>query len=972
MAKIKPIAGILVHLLFWSWNAIFLAFALFGFAPLVGFQLFEAVRVGLVPWEFLAYGLALTGVPVFAVAVGALFLRRSPARLFAMGYGIEAPLLIAMIGRLFGIREMMAGVSFLLTLATIGIATLLWQLLIPLNKLNPVETRKPVANTWLGALVVLRVIGLTILTLVGLYTSLWAAFYALPVIASVIRMAIEFIRELPNIFRYGYGPSLQAIPFMLLGTGLMVYSGSLFVALPIVAPLVYGFHWWRSVATLRRHFHWPRPLTIVLPISVVALCLTLFVVTNQQPQKQVFTLLEKPPTSAQEAAGLLQQQETLRAGLLNAYLATYRYTSAVGEVTHIKELYRTTLDTNDQQAGMIQSWYEAVTRPFLYDPVSTAEINPLTSPFNALMGKDAARASELYQHVFDQPINKAELDTIVQAVRSTWSRDTAIAAWQAVDDREILLTRQEITVTEHGDWADVELHEAYQNQTAQRQEVVYYFSLPESAAITGLWLGASDDRSQRFAYQVAPRGAAQSTYRNEVRQNIDPALVEQIGPAQYRLRVFPIEPPRWGWDATQSRSMVSEAAQMHLWLTWRVLAQNKAWALPRMNEKRNVYWDRTTTRLVNGQPVPGDMENWLPATVPATTPGLSASHSVTFDDGAAGGMQTTITAEPAGSRSMAAAVEAFTRLRLAIVLDRSRSMAAHADEVSAAHARLRDLKLATPADVYLTASDYSGMKPALVALADLNADQLVYLGGQNPGDLLRQFNALREGRQYDAILVLTDNSGYEMGADPQKIAAPGAPVWMVHLGGALPLGYNDNTLEAIQSSGGGVASTLDQAIERIGTAALQSHQADIVDGYVWRFTSHAASTSTPSQAQDDPFGALASRRLVLAQMQQHRDELGKVEVLDQLHKIAVGSGIVTPYSSMIVLVDAAQKQRLADAEKRGDRFTREYEQIGETTPEGLQNVTAVPEPEEWLLIFLAIGGLVWLVWRRRHAPALRT
>ena len=74
----------------------------------------------------------------------------------------------------------------------------------------------------------------------------------------------------------------------------------------------------------------------------------------------------------------------------------------------------------------------------------------------------------------------------------------AQAAWQAVDDREIHLNRQEITVTEHGDWADIELYAVYQNQTAQRQEVVYYFSLPESAVISGLWLGYRAGPHHRF------------------------------------------------------------------------------------------------------------------------------------------------------------------------------------------------------------------------------------------------------------------------------------------------------------------------------------------------------------------------------------------------------------------------------------------------------------------------------------------
>jgi hypothetical protein len=91
-----------------------------------------------------------------------------------------------------------------------------------------------------------------------------------------------------------------------------------------------------------------------------------------------------------------------------------------------------------------------------------------------------------------------------------------------------------------------------------------------------------------------------------------------------------------------------------------------------------------------------------------------------------------------------------------------------------------------------------------------------------------------------------------------------------------------------------------------------------------------------------------------------------------LHEIAVQRGIVTLCSSMLVLVNDAQKQRLAEAEKRGDRFERELEQVGETVPEGYQTVAEAPEPEEWLLIAVAAGLLGWYVWRRRFTPGSRS
>src|SRR5919108_3205715 len=56
---------------------------------------------------------------------------------------------------------------------------------------------------------------------------------------------------------------------------------------------------------------------------------------------------------------LLRQQETIRAGLLNAYLAPQRYLSALGEVRHVSEMYRT-LGLTGQDAARVQQLYEGV------------------------------------------------------------------------------------------------------------------------------------------------------------------------------------------------------------------------------------------------------------------------------------------------------------------------------------------------------------------------------------------------------------------------------------------------------------------------------------------------------------------------------------------------------------------------------------------------------------------------------------
>ncbi|HUV90487.1 MAG TPA: TIGR02921 family PEP-CTERM protein, partial [Anaerolineae bacterium] len=497
--------------------------------------------------------------------------------------------------------------------------------------------------------------------------------------------------------------------------------------------------------------------------------------------------------------------------------------------------------------------------------------------------------------------------------------------------------------------------------------------LPESAVVTGLWLGNSPERAERFAYRVAPRGAAQAIYRSEVRYNRDPALIEQIGPRQYRLRIFPVEPRQVRWEEGSVRSTVVEGPPLYMWLTWRALAGEDGWPLPRLAEQRNVYWDVMSDRLVNGELLADGEEEWLPASVPILASAEPATHRVDFPGGE------TVIVRPVQAADLP---KLPGDLRLAVVLDRSRSMEEQAAEVRVALARLADVaaglaEVGAAVDVYLTASPYRGEEASLVSLDYLEPGSLLYVGGQNAVELLGQFDALYAGQRYDAIFVLTDGSGYELGDAGVQVRVPDAPVWMVHVGGGFPLGYDDATLEAIQASGGGVAGDVTEALTRLAAAREGARAGassyDVVDGYVWMTvpTEAADAEVAPGAvvgAADEGFAALAARRLILAAMQRERGGLGQLEALDRLHAIAVEQGIVTPYSSMIVLVNERQEQLLDELEERADRFQREAEEVGETTQQSPFAVTGVPEPEEWLLLAVAAGMLGWYVWTRRGVP----
>ena len=118
--------------------------------------------------------MVLALIPVFCVILGLTVLRRAPARLFALGYVIEGPLMLLLAVRFFLIRQATPGVSITLLVALLGMAAFLWTLLDILSG----ERRLPYES--------LRLLGLTLMALTSLYAAVWIAFYALPAGAELL------------------------------------------------------------------------------------------------------------------------------------------------------------------------------------------------------------------------------------------------------------------------------------------------------------------------------------------------------------------------------------------------------------------------------------------------------------------------------------------------------------------------------------------------------------------------------------------------------------------------------------------------------------------------------------------------------------------------------------------------------------------------------------------------------------------
>ncbi|MBD1935895.1 TIGR02921 family PEP-CTERM protein [Microcoleus sp. FACHB-68] len=930
----------LFQVIFWLWNLTFLLLTYLGILPLIGLALVDATFTGLIPGEFILTLTALIAVPAACTVLGAWRFRKQPVQLMRLFYGVEAPLFALCLLRFFILRELTPASTLILGTVVVCVAAFLLELLYGYAERHP-------ALAWT------QLIAHSLMLIVGLYAGLLLLFYAVPAAPAVVFGVFGFLGELWRILtseplyfiNYAFSSFLLLLLFGI--------SCTLFLAMPSLLASSYiqsGIRILRAFASQNG-----RTRAFAGSLGVVTAWMILFISFQQQPQLQAFELLDKPAATDSARAELVAKSDTIRAGLLNAYLSSYRYLSTIQESNQIRVMYEDTFNTPQPVSQFLQDSYNRLMAPFLYNGSR----------------KDIEKAEKLYADFFDQPIQKGEQKTVLHALKSTVNRDEAKAGLLNIGQKKVWLQTQEVTVKPHGDWADVELYEVYKNQTADVEEVLYYFSLPESAVITGVWLGDTNDRSKRFPFTVSPRGAAQKVYNQQVNRYrpVDPALLEQVGPRHYRLRAFPVPTPLRSWERD---SKIQRPTEMNLWLTYQVMRQEKGWPLPVLGEKRNIFWTKDTERIRNGKTVTDFQDNWLEAYLPAEGEYKPATHQVNLPDGSR------ITAKPLVEKDYTLPIGK----RFAVVLDSSRSMAAHTQQISETFNWLKARGFAdnnfanNDADLYVTAS--TGKQPQRIDdLQKFDTGKMPFYGTLQLKEMLRQFVQLRGDTAYDGILVVTDEGSYELSDDSKEVPFMPAPAWMVHLG-AMPPAYDDATLKAIQDSGGGVATNLPEVLERMATkAALGPSAVSVVDGYAWVMEKPASETAKPQPGNKDKvtpdnkakatsntgFEPLAARQLVLGLSKTIKGN--EISQLDAIHAIAKNFKIVTPYSSMIVLVNDEQRKALKEAEADANRFERQVEdgkeQLG--TPNNPLNAS-VPEPGT--VIGLAAGTVMLIVARQRR------
>lgn len=925
--------------LFWSWNIILALLTAFLLLPEMVVPIITGMVAGSVFVEQGLLSLLLFVVPLSTIII-ALTKRfpSDPKLLLALFYGIELPLFFLIIARLTMFGELHAGTLHILMLSIIAVFAYAYCLL------PDSDTRS------LRLKAFFRQIGITCSVVVALYIGLFLLIFIFPI-------GKEF---LVGLFRFEWLMISLKNPLSILGGIFLAYTFTLLLGLPFMLIALYSLMFNKqnqiNKTVLGQNIHY---LAIFLCLIVNA---AIFYAANQQPQNDVFQQLEKVATSTEQKQALLQNQEQIRDGLVNAYLSSYRYLSTTSTSGLVEEMYSEAFALHPEGIPrFLQQSFNFLATPFLYQ--------------GNQWSKDAKKAEQLYLSFFDTPIEKGEANAINTALKSNWRRDGMKAGLINKDRQKVLITDQTVSIQEGKHSATITLSERYENQTFEQQEIYYYFQLPEEATITGIWLSDEQDKPQKYAYQVAPRGAAQKLYVQERERRVDPALLEQVGPQQYRLRIFPIPA-----KTRKSKRFQVNAKPMFMQMSYQIplyqQLNQQYWRLPKLLEKRNVFWNKRTELTINQQVQTGLRDNkemWLPEHWPAksATPVNDQNSQISSYLQLAEQQWLKVSFSPRAnipesSEQLLSWAKQASPQKLAVLIDISYSIHAVKDEL---YQNLTQLDLLDQNSSQGSDSnsgfeiDFYQISEQIQPIDSISQwmQQKPLLYGHNT--TLKQFGQWQEfykeanRSKYNALILLTDQGNYES-KEKQSIALnQQLPLWILHLGKIPAYAYADPLLDYIYQSGGGVSHQIGDVLTRLDwkQKQLQEETARISEHYIWQYQMVDQLIDPPSQSII-PEAILAHQWISADFNRRSAKNPNSLGHLDRMHQLAIKQSLVSPFSSMIVLVEQRQKDELEKMSKQADRFNRDIDSGEKNLISAYDplKVNAVPEPEEWALIIVVI------------------
>jgi putative PEP-CTERM system integral membrane protein len=869
---------ILRYLIFYGWNICFVVLALtLESTERIFSEIVYHHFNGETPVSYLICTAIVCLLPLISLILSFTVFNYDSRKLVRWFYGVEIPILFLSLFRTFAFNQLTQTSTLWFVLLALGIAAYAAILFKPIIKKRSLYKSFAIIQLYGGFLIIVLV-SLMLIPLIGgfliqFFTSGWWRDI-----------------ELRWIFEVGF--------VVLLGLLFFCISCTLF----ILSPLAYlRYFVLENIEQIRADWSGQKTGQLLAMGLAIAL-LTPVLFPFAQPQHEALLLAKEWRKGRVEKATLVEQEEDIKHGLLNAYLFDHRYPLRF-DIDFYEELYEELLDVEIEWP---QHAANAILQPFIFQGDYNAKVE----------------AEQYYEYLFDAPIERAEMSTIAEAMASTYNpwrvRDDILA----VLEEQVLVTDRSATITrEAPGFLTLELHERYLNQTYRNQEVFYYFTLPPSAIVTNMWLSDTDEDVKKYEANISPRGAAQQLYQEEKRARRDPALLEQVGPYQYRLRVFPI--PGKPYVPFRKRNE-EEAAGKPMHLTLEVLcAIDEAGeiGLPELTEKRNVYWNKSESGL--------DEDAWFQM----ETSGYKYVEQ---------GQNRRLAGVEVEQKALSDLPKRHLPKRINVLIDGSYSMSEHFVRLEE---QLGLLEAEQQLQLFIVNQNEIEAVESLDAIQETD-----FIGVNEDLRVLEQW----QQQHKEAVVYLTDEGSYELLDEnaEYKALALNKSVDVVHISGYAPI-YEDAFKESVLRSGGNFYNGISNWL-KVQQADFDRQRLHYVDGTDIFFFDPSADTTDKNESYASE--AIDGHHYAVA-LSAKAEQLDTT-TLDYLHWMASTYHFASPYSSMICLVNERQEKRLKELSEGNDRYEREIE-TGNNAND-LLNVKGTPEPHEWAMIFFVLGLILFL------------
>jgi putative PEP-CTERM system integral membrane protein len=510
--------------------------------------------------------------------------------------------------------------------------------------------------------------------------------------------------------------------------------------------------------------------------------------------------------------------------------------------------------------------------------------------------------------------NYYQIDSQFQYIfgRSVFETKTVIPA---TADKSVRLSYRKVNMTtdKTGLAAAISIEEEYENRTKTQQEVIYEFSLPTGSVVTELNLGPDLE----FPGVISPKGAAQRTYEAQLQVRRDPALLEQVGPDQYRLRVFPI-PSSSDFNTLKGRLQKVQFAYV-------TPITKDGFGLPNYYKMNNLLVNNSTPYLLTKNN--GGTEKLKDGSKYIEWETMSEicknNRSSEYSNSQFSAILSTNI--KFGCVSDDEVLKAIDGMKIGIFYDVS---TANKDSKT-----IDEIQKLSGGNNFLTRNtvDFYKYNQKLSDRIILDSNNLAKLSDTKFFGKSSIFSAATNfSEQYDLIIIATSNKA-DMSSAMNYPFRPNDRVYIIQ-DGQVP-SYHSKLSTYLLQGNGGTVPTLSDALRDVATKDnLRGDSKQVLATTIGRYlTAEVAGISSaaellnlaikPASGSANIDAALVNEAMFKVRLAAaETDMTNDINVMDKFNVFAKEAGIVTPFSSYISLVNEQQRQQLEQFEESYNRY----------------------------------------------------